>query len=254
MIRKFKALGLALAAVFAISAVVTSAASATAGTLTTFPAGSTVIATAEQTGIHKFTLTDHKIGEGFATTECTTAKFTGSFVSASMEGATVFTVQPVYEGCKAFGLNATVTTTGCDYLFRTGTQSGIVIDFPGGVVTGNGAWHVTTDVVCQNTKDKDGTVTPHRIRIVTATCEVTIGSQIGLATSSVSNSGTASPETAMDLVVATNVTGIVYTVTKDGIGCPLSGTGLFTSGDYTGVTTVKAHDWLTKATVGITLH
>jgi hypothetical protein len=250
MIRKFKVLGPALVAVFAMSALGASAAQATAGTLTS--EGKTVIVTAEQTTGHRFTLTNHKIGEGFATVECTTAEFTGSFVSASMEGATVFTVQPVYEGCKAFGLNATVTTTGCDYLLHTVTQSGVVIDFPGGVVTGNGVWHVTTDVVCQNTKDKDGTQTPHRIKIVTATCEVTIGGQPGLATSSVSNSGGSG--TAMDLVLSTNITGIVYSVTKDGIGCPLSGTGLFTAGDYTGVTTVKAHDWVTKAAVGITLH
>jgi hypothetical protein len=38
MIRKFKALGLALLAVFAISAMVASVAQGTGGTLTTFPA------------------------------------------------------------------------------------------------------------------------------------------------------------------------------------------------------------------------
>jgi hypothetical protein len=230
MIRKFKTLGLALVAVFAMSAVVASAASATAGTLTTFPAGSTVIATAEQTGIHKFTLTGHKIGEGFAVTECTTAKFTGVAASPSKEGDTTVTVQPVYEGCKAFGLNATITTTGCHYLLHTGTP------------TLTGGWHVVTDVVCTA-----GAV----IKIVTATCEVQVGSQNGLATSEATNSGTS---TAMDLVLHTNISGITYNVTKDGIGCPLSGTGVKNDGDYTGTTTVRAHDSTTKAAVGITIH
>ena len=58
----------------------------------------------------------------------------------------------------------------------------------------------------------------------------------------------------MDLLLHTNITGIKYTVVKDNIGCPLKGTGSFSKGDYTGTTTVKAHDSTTKAAVGITLH
>jgi hypothetical protein len=228
MIRNFKALGLALVAVFAMSAVVASAASATAGTLTA--GGKTAIATAEQTTGHKFTLTDHKIGEGFATTECTTAVFTGT--EGVTDGATSVRAHPIYEGCKAFGLNATITTTGCDYVLNTGTPAE------------GGGWHVVTDVVCASTAG-----TPHVIKIVTATCEVQVGSQTGLATSSVTNSGGGT-----DLLLNTNISGITYNVTKDGIGCPLSGTGVKSQGDYTGTTTVQAHDSTTKAAVGIQLH
>jgi hypothetical protein len=58
----------------------------------------------------------------------------------------------------------------------------------------------------------------------------------------------------MDLLLHTKIGGLRYTVTKDPIGCPLKGTGAFSSGDYTGTTTVKAHNSSTKAAVGITLH
>ena len=122
MIRKFKALGLALVAVFAMSAVVASAAQATAGTLTTFPAGKTVIATAEQTAEHEFVLKDHEAEPGkFANTKCKKAVFTGTAGVAT--GATSVTAHPVYTECTAFGQNATITTTGCDYLLKIGTPT-----------------------------------------------------------------------------------------------------------------------------------
>jgi hypothetical protein len=230
MIRNLKALGLALVAVFAMSAFVASAASAAQGTLTTFPEGSTVIATAEQTGEHEFVLTDHKIGEGFATTKCKKAAFTGT--AGVKTGATSVNAHPVYTECIAFGQPATITTTGCDYLLKVGEFAG-------------GAAPVTTDLVCAA-----GSV----IKIVTGTCEVTVGAQTGLVKSEATNSGVAVPETGMDLLLHTAITGIKYTVVKDNIGCPLTGTGAFTKGDYNGKTTVKAHDSTTKATVGITLH
>jgi hypothetical protein len=141
------------------------------------------------------------------------------------------TVNPVYEGCKAFGLNATIATTGCDYVYHFGTP------------TGSG-WHVATDIGCS---------AGSTIKILTATCEVTIGPQSGLATSEATNSGRASPEAAMDIVLHTNITGIKPTVGKDGIGCPLSGAGSFSKGDYTGTTTVRAHNAVTGVAVGVTL-
>ncbi len=58
----------------------------------------------------------------------------------------------------------------------------------------------------------------------------------------------------MDILLTANVTGIAYEVTKDGIGCPLSGTGKFTKGDYTGDTTITAKNAVSGAAVGITLH
>jgi hypothetical protein len=223
---KFKALGLTLIAVLAMSALVASAAQAAAGTLTS--EGKKVIATAEQTGEHEFTLTDQEVSPGvFASTKCKKATFTGT--EATSEGATEVKVHPVYTECTAFGLPATVTTTGCDYTLKTGEP-----------VTGG--WHVTTDVVCPSAS----------IKITTATCEVTVGAQTGLTTSSVTNSGGSG--TAMDLTLHTAITGIKYTVAKDGIGCPLTSTGSFSKGDYKGTTTVKAHESGTGVAVGITIH
>lgn len=230
MIRKFKALGLALVAVFAMSAIVASAAQAEDGTLTTFP--TTIVAgTGEQIGEHVFTLTDHKIGEGFAGTKCKKAVFTGN--ETNEDGDTTLNVHPVYTECTAFGLNATVTTTGCDYTLHTTTTTGL------------GGWHVDTTVICSGT---------NVIKIVTATCEVTVGSQSLPHTSEVTNAGDGSPETDMDLHLHTNITGITYKVTKDGIGCPLSGTGTFSKGDYVGTTTLEGEDADTGDPVGITLH
>jgi hypothetical protein len=226
MIRKSKALGLALVAVFAMSAIIASAASATAGTLTA--EGKTVIATAEQVGEHEFVLTDHLSGEGFFNFKCKKSVFTGT--AGVKDGATSVTVHPAYTECTRFGQPVTITTTGCDYVLKFGTATGA-------------GWHVVTDVLCTA-----GSV----IKFVTGTCEFTVGGQTGLTTSEATNSGGSG--TAMDLLLHTNLTGTKYTVTKDPIGCPLTGTGSFEKGDYAGTTTVKAHDSTTKAAVGITLH
>jgi len=229
MIRKIKALGLVLIAVFAMSAVVASAASATAGTLTTFPT-STVVATGEQIGEHVFTLTDHPVEGGFANVKCKKAIFDG--VGTNKDDDTTLTVTPTYSECKAFGLNATIDHNGCNYVFHTGTTTGL------------GGWHVVATVVCPVGKS---------IVITASTCEVSVGNQ-ELTTNEVTNAGFAEPETAMDLHLHTNIKEIKYTVLKDGIGCPLSGTGSFSKGDYVGTSTLKAHDALTLKPVGITLH
>jgi hypothetical protein len=232
MIRNLKAFGLALVAVFAVNAAVATAAQATAGTLTTFPAGKSVLATGEQVGEHVFTLTDHPAAVGSQTVKCKKAAFTGTASVAT--GATSVQIHPVYTECTAFDSPATITTTGCDYVFKTGTP------------TADGlGWHVTTDIGCSGA---------NVIKIVTGVCEVTIGSQSGLTTSHVTNSGPASPETAMDLLLHMDIGGIKYTVVKDAIGCTLSGTGSFSKGDYKGTSTLKAHDSTTGAAVGITIH
>jgi hypothetical protein len=85
---------------------------------------------------------------------------------------------------------------------------------------------------------------------------LTIASQGPLTTSEATNSGVVIPETGMDLLLHTKLTGITYTVTKDNIGCPLTGPAgkLWHNGDNEGTTTYKAHDSVSLAAVGITLH
>lgn len=229
MIRKFKALGLVLVAAFALSAVIASAAQATNGTLTTFPT-TTVNSSGGQIGEGVFTLTDHKIGEGFATIRCKKATLTST--EANKDGDTTLRLHPVYSECPAFGLNSTVNTTGCDYIFHFTTTTGL------------GGWHFDTTIVCN---------AGSAIKITTATCEVVIESQSLSHTGEVTNSGDGIPETDMDLHFHTDFTGLTYKVTKDGIGCPLSGTGTFTKADCEWTTTLQAFDLLGNP-VGITLH
>ena len=63
--------------------------------------------------------------------------------------------------------------------------------------------------------------------VVTAgTCEITIGEQGELNKVDLANSGNGVSAQA-------TVTGIAYTVTKDGFGCPFGGTGAKTGATYT---------------------
>jgi hypothetical protein len=233
MIRKLKALSLALTAVFAMSAVVVSAAQAESqSTLTTIPSGTTVILTGTQeNGLHKFVLTDHPLPNTepvqYATTECAKATFKG--VGTVADGAQTATFEPIYTECKSFGLNSTVTTNGCHYEANLGTKTG------------------TTAAVSIQLKCPVG----KKITIVAATCEVVVEAQGPLTKNTLTNAGTS---TAMDLTLDTEVSGIKYTVTKDGIGCPLSGVGAYSKGDYTGQTTITAVHSVSLLPAGITVH
>jgi len=117
MIRNLKVLGLALAAVFAMSAMVASAASAANFTA---PSATTTIV-GDQTTTHKLTVT----GVGIT---CTDVSFHG--VSGGTNVSSV-TITPTYTGCTTdtLGLSAKVTGFGhygesstCDYvLYASGT-------------------------------------------------------------------------------------------------------------------------------------
>jgi hypothetical protein len=128
------------------------------------------------------------------------------------EPSETVTVVPTYTECKAFGfLNATVNMNGCDYEFN---------------VNGN------VKVLCPAGKS---------IIITAGTCETTIGAQGPLSKVDLANSGTG-------ISAQATVTGIAYTVTKDGIGCPFSGTGAKTGATYTQNTAV-----LVSSTNGATI-
>jgi hypothetical protein len=92
-------LGILLAAVFALSAVGGSAASAN------FTAGST---TGNSTGVQT---TGHVFTTNAGTTTCATAHFAGTWVAANSTSATV---TPKWEGCKAFGfIGVPIDVNGC---------------------------------------------------------------------------------------------------------------------------------------------
>lgn len=151
MTRKLKMLGTCLVAVFALSAVVASAASADNFTSAKYPA----VITGVQEGINEFTTTDSGV-------ECEVAKFTSNSVAAA---STTLTLTPVYEKCLIGGLiPAIVDMNGCDYLFH-------LI----GATT-----NVSADVVCPAGKVVD-------ITVPSTGCTITIGSQNGLTNIVVSN-------------------------------------------------------------------
>jgi hypothetical protein len=207
MMRNLKALGLALVAVFAMSAVAASAAQAehkfTSESTTTYLLG-------EQKTKNVFTTSG-------GTVECTGAKFEGGpFSGTELKSVTI---HPTYTGCTAFGLNATVETTGCNY----------IIEAAGKEEMG------TAKVECEEGK---------LIRIKPLGCEVTVGPQTP-TTPTVSFTNESTGKTA-DVLVTAEVGGITYT--SSGFPCGPSGT----NGTYTGSVTTKGYsDSAHKTQVGI---
>jgi hypothetical protein len=114
IIRNLKALGLALVAVFALTAVAASAAQAAEFHAEEAP----VFFEGSQVEQHIFT-----VDKG--TVKCNTATFTGS--SATATTATV-TLTPVYSTCKFAGTAADVKMNGCDYLFHLSSATTATVD------------------------------------------------------------------------------------------------------------------------------
>jgi hypothetical protein len=140
------------------------------------------------------------LGNDVFTTEAGKVECKSHFEGTLKEKSTDLTVTPKYTECKAFGfLNASVT--GCTYTFTEPTGSG-------------DSYSAKVDVTTTCT-------------IVASTCEVKVEPQTGLSSVAITN------ETAAgDVKVKANVSGIGYNVTKDGIGCPFSGTGAKTGATY----------------------
>lgn len=128
MKRNLKALGLALVAAFALSAVLASAASAE---FTSATGGATLKATALTPQVFKI----YNTSPGNAEVSCNKISVTGTAPAASTE----LTVEPHYEECTVTdehtGLTnqpANVTNNGCDYLFTTHAGENVHIVCPGG--------------------------------------------------------------------------------------------------------------------------
>jgi hypothetical protein len=156
---------------------------------------------ADQSTTHKFTV------DGSSVT-CTTAHFatSGEISSPAKE----VTVHPTYEGCTAFGfIGATVTTTGCNYTLVVGTK-----------IEENKKYNGSIKFSCETGKKI----------IISAggVCEATVsGPQTFSGITYTNESG--------KVTVGANVSGIKTVKTKDGFGCPFSGTGE-TTGTYSGST------------------
>lgn len=138
MIRNLKTLGVALAAVFAFSAVAASGAMAqTQGHLTS------------STGVD-FTLTGTEIAGGLnvftgplgINVKCPGSTYTGHKLTTTphafiASGETSTTITPKYVNCEEAGIPRTVDMNGCDYQIDDSTTTG-----------GAGTYGVTVDIIC----------------------------------------------------------------------------------------------------------
>jgi hypothetical protein len=218
MIRNLKALGLALVAVFAMSVVVASAASASEFTgLNGKGAHEGGTFSGTQTATHLFNATG---SSEFGQVTCETATFAGTSANGTDTNPTV---TPTYEKCHVV-LGSTkfpvdVRTNGCTYKFSI--TGGSEDKFTG-----------TAAVECP-------TASPIEVEVTTAgggtkKCLDTIGPQSGLNNVTYENNTAAG-----DLVVKTETNNVVNTTSGGLLNCGVSN-GEHKTGSYQGSTTVSA--------------
>jgi hypothetical protein len=216
MMRNLKVLGLALVAVFAMSAVAASMASA--DELNT-AANTTVTLTGKQT-------TTNVLKTNVGSTECEEATFTGTTVTPS----STVSVTPVYNKCKSLGFPAIIHMNGCTYLLHVGAGT-----------TG------TADLVCP--AGKDVVVTANAPAPAVLKCTITVKPQTGLGTITYTNEGSG---TTAAVILDLNLINIASSSTAGtGIGaCP---TKSDTAGTLVGSVTATADKDGTAEQVGIFL-
>jgi hypothetical protein len=147
------------------------------------------------------------VGNGTFVTEGGSVECASHFQGTIAASSPTLTVTPTYTGCKAFGfLGMTIVMNGCDYSFKSPTGSG-------------DNWSAGIDIVCPAGKV---------IEITAGTCKITIGSQSTGGSAAITNNTAAG-----DMLIKPNLTGIGYTVTQDGFGCPFAGTGAKTGATFT---------------------
>jgi len=217
MIRKHKALGLALMALFAFGAIAQSAA---ADPLTVASGEVHITAAQEGTG-HVFTAGSS--GE----VKCTTSSSDTTATSVSGQ-VNEITVAPTYTGCTAFGSTADIKVNGCTYTLTTPTNLG------GGVVT----WHANLPenkgqihVLCPEGKSIE--ITPTFLGA--SVCTQFVGAQTPTGGHIVGRNVAGS--IPMDITLEVTLTGIHYT----GSGGICQNGETHTDGTLTGNTTAKCY-------------
>lgn len=203
MTRKFKALGLAFVAVFAMSAIVASAAQATTHKMDT-PGLATAKIKAVSEG-------EQTLATSTASVKCKSAEFNGTVSGET--NITEITVSPTYSECKLGSETATVTTTGCNYVLKGVTSAG---------------GDATAAVSCSGGSE---------IEIKTSLCTLLIGTQTPAG--GVHYTGTTGESGKEEVTIAATVSGIVYEK-EGGLGCLFAGNGHDAS--YTGNTTAAAYE------------
>jgi hypothetical protein len=141
------------------------------------------------------------IGNDVFTTHGGTVECKAHFEGTLVEASSDLTVKTHYTDCKAFGF-VSATVTGCVYTFTA-------------VSTTSADVHVVSPCT-----------------IIASNCHVTVDNQGPLSSVAITNNATG------DVSVKANVSGIHYTVVKDGFLCPFPGTGT-TFGSGAGAGTYK---------------
>lgn len=141
---------------------------------------------------------------------CKSVSMTGTM---SETGYSV-SMTPSFSECTAFGISATVSTTGCAYVL-TGEEETETEETFG----------ATVGVDCEEGK---------AITITAGTCVLKIPTQTDLGEVTVTNVATSPPSATVDLAI----TEATYEKTTDGFLCPLTGTGVKENGALTGSSTV----------------
>jgi hypothetical protein len=189
MIRNLKILGVAFAAVLALSAVAATVASAEGQvTCSSYPC--------KITG-------ESAVGNSTFITEAGAVECQGHAEATINAPTSELTITGTATNCKAFGfLNATVNTNGCDGLSTTPKKLSAT------------EWTATGHMLCPVGKT---------IEIIAGTCKVTIGPQTPASAHTIITNTTAPTPDVVDLTGS--ATGVNYTVVTDGFGCPFAGTG-----------------------------
>jgi opacity protein-like surface antigen len=222
MTRNLKALGLAFAAVFAISAMAASAAQATEAHFTANSPTGNVYYTAKQHPGNPHLVLETEFGsldcsmvEGTSTTSAntsTTIQSTVNYFGTTGAGTNE-------EACEAFGLEATVDMNGCEYIFHAGTYEASEKS------TG------TVDLSCP------GTEGPTIAILGGAACTLTIHAQSGLGPVHYTTTHTSGhPEEIT--IQSTIASGVEYTA--EGPFC--EGSGVTEDGGLESRLTLKAYE------------
>lgn len=232
MTRKLKALGLALFAVFAMSAVVASVAQAGEFEVV---GGGTVTITGEQVSgeVTAVVVPKHEFKTDAGVFKCTTVKSHGSITGSptSMRLSATYGNTTAGTECTVAGLAGLVVhMNGCEHEFTGGKTIGVTSNI-----------NETMHIVCPPGKVIETTLN--------ATCTVTVGPQT-FPESMVAAINNATGGTGMDFTRFIDLSGIDYT--EHGT-CPNGGGNTITktNGTYKGVTTIKAEVGTTP--VGLTV-
>jgi hypothetical protein len=205
--RKLKVFGLALVAALSLSAVAAGAASAT-----------------YDSEVEHVTLKGEQVGVNVLTTDtgtekCEVAKFEGTQLGTQLAAnsftAAEIVLHPTYSKCKAFGLNATVSTTGCDFRFATATTTE-------GTYNAHAKFHI--DCTAGNQIVKNGGLGTCILKIKAQTAEGVVDFENKEAGSS------------RDLLLNWTITGIHYVSSG---ACEAGGEVTKTNGTLSGEVTIK---------------